>query len=119
MKSVGYEASETHSIALRVTGQPSKNTVNITVRVLAGLLTCDTAVGRHHYRMETWILDNILPMDCVCMAEELVLVNIHTSTKNLCRKEQDYTVRTNAHSSFWVFTCFCQKDETNSALMLP
>lgn len=54
--------------------------------------TCDTAVGGHHQWMDPWVFDNVLPMDCVCMAQELVLVNIHTSTQDLCDKKRKHTI---------------------------
>lgn len=57
--------------------------------LLALLLTRDTAVSRHHYRMVPGILDNVLPVDCVCMAEELVLINIDASVENLCGKKKE------------------------------
>lgn len=56
------------------------------------ILTCDTAVGGHHQRMDPWVFDNVLPMDCVCMTQELVLVNIHTSTQDLCDKKRKHTI---------------------------
>lgn len=57
----------------------AKNFFSFSSCVPFGLLTCDTAVGGHHHRLDPWVLDDILPMDCVRMAQELVLVNINTS----------------------------------------
>lgn len=52
------------------------------------ILTCNTAVCGHHHWMDSWVFDNVLPMDCVCMTQELVLVNVHTSTQDLWRKRE-------------------------------
>lgn len=42
-------------------------------------LTGAAAVGGHHDRMNPGVLDDVLPMDGVSVAQELVLVNIHAS----------------------------------------
>lgn len=39
--------------------------------------------------MDPGVFDNVLPMDGVCMAQELVAVNIHTSIQDLCGDEKD------------------------------
>lgn len=56
--------------------------------VLFGLLTWGTTVGGHHHSMHPRVFYNVLPMDCVRMTQELVLVNIHTSTQDLCGEKR-------------------------------
>lgn len=34
------------------------------------------------------MFDNVLPMDGVCVAQEVVAVNIHTSIQDLCRDKR-------------------------------
>lgn len=41
--------------------------------------------------MDSWVFDNVLPMDCVCMTKELILVNIYTSTQDLCEEKKKDT----------------------------
>lgn len=55
------------------------------------ILTGDAAVGGHHHRMGTWILDNVLPVDCVCVTQELVLVHIHAPAQDLCGQKRGNT----------------------------
>lgn len=57
--------------------------------VIWSLLTCDAAVGGHHHLMVSWVFNNVLPVDCVSMAQELVLVNIHASTQDLCGRREE------------------------------
>lgn len=35
------------------------------------------------------MFDNVLPMDGVCVAQEVVAVNIHTSIQDLCRDKRE------------------------------
>lgn len=60
------------------------------------LLTCDAAVGGHHHGVDPRVFDDVLPVDCVCMTQELVLVDVHASTQDLCREERQHMV--NAHT---------------------
>lgn len=39
--------------------------------------------------MDLGVFDNVLPMDGVRVAEEVVAVNIHTSIQDLCGDERD------------------------------
>lgn len=55
------------------------------------ILTGDAAVGGHHHRMGPWVLDNVLPVDCVCVTQELVLVHIHASAQYLCGQKRGNT----------------------------
>lgn len=49
------------------------------------VLTSQVAVvGRHHQQLSLGVLDNVTPMDGVCMAQEFVLVNINTPIQYLC-----------------------------------
>lgn len=55
------------------------------------ILTGDAAVGGHHHRMGTWVLDNVLPVDRVCVTQELVLVHVHASAQDLCGQKRGNT----------------------------
>lgn len=46
------------------------------------VLTSVTAVGRHHQVIRTRVLHDVLPMDGVGMAKQLVLVHVHTPMQN-------------------------------------
>lgn len=46
------------------------------------VLTCDTAVGGHHHGVAR-VLHDVLPVDGVGVAEELVLVHVHPSAEDL------------------------------------
>lgn len=56
------------------------------------LLTCDTAVAGHKQRVDPWVFDNVLPMDGVGVTQELVVVNVHTSTQDLCGDRRDTAI---------------------------
>lgn len=43
------------------------------------VLTCVAAVGWHHQVIRTSVLHDILPVDGVCVAEQLILVYVHAS----------------------------------------
>lgn len=39
--------------------------------------------------MDPGVFDNVLPVDGVCVAQELVAVNIHTAIQDLCGDETE------------------------------
>lgn len=50
--------------------------------------------------MDPWVFDDVLPVDCVCVTQELVLVDVHASTQDLCGEEQEHTVNTHGQPTF-------------------
>jgi len=47
------------------------------------VLTCvATVVGRNHQKFRTRVLDDVMPVDGVSVAQELVLIHIHASIQD-------------------------------------
>lgn len=51
-------------------------------------LTGAAAVGGHHHRVDSRVLDDVLPVDGVSVTQELVLVDVHASAQDLCGERE-------------------------------
>lgn len=56
----------------------------------SALLTPKVAVvGRHHQQLGVGVLDDVPPVDGVCVAQELVLVDINSPVQDLCMEKKN------------------------------
>lgn len=54
------------------------------LKIHLNALTGTAAVRGHYHRVDPRVLDDVLPVDGVSVTQELVLVNVHASTQDLC-----------------------------------